>query len=301
METKTETKPAAKAPVPAVPATLPDNVSGMPSAALSALLHNDWSKVTPGEELRYTQALCASLSIPTPLNPFRLITLSGKKVLYAGAEVTRLLAERNVLSIQIIKIYTEKETNIHTVEVRAIQRDGRYTDDIGSIYVGGLSGQKLADAKMKCITKAKRRVVLSFCGLSVLDDEDVTEMSKQTAAAGYGPVIDGDSQVMRATVTEAPAPFVDAPKDETEELRRELFKRMTDGRGWTAKAANAYIENTTSKKFTDLTANDCVDILAIMDEEDEATEPESEEKQPDTQAKTDGDPSLFGNPSGQQG
>ena len=59
------------------------------------------------------------------------------------------------------------------VTVRAEARDGRATEEIGALPIAGLKGDALANALMKCVTKAKRRAVLSLCGLGMMDETEL--------------------------------------------------------------------------------------------------------------------------------
>jgi hypothetical protein len=65
------------------------------------------------------------------------------------------------------------ENDIRLVMVRAKAADGRQTDEMGAVPVIGLKGADLANAYMKAITKAKRRAVLSLCGLGMMDETEL--------------------------------------------------------------------------------------------------------------------------------
>jgi hypothetical protein len=59
------------------------------------------------------------------------------------------------------------------VSVSATDRDGRTDSDLGVVAIGALKGVDRANSIMKAITKAKRRVTLSLCGLGWLDETEV--------------------------------------------------------------------------------------------------------------------------------
>jgi len=50
--------------------------------------------------------------------------------------------------------------------------DGRTDTDDGAVAVAGLQGEAHANALMKTVTKAKRRVTLSILGLGMLDESE---------------------------------------------------------------------------------------------------------------------------------
>lgn len=59
------------------------------------------------------------------------------------------------------------------IHVQATDKDGRIDEDYGVVAVGSLAGEALANLSMKAVTKAKRRVTLSICGLGMLDETEV--------------------------------------------------------------------------------------------------------------------------------
>jgi hypothetical protein len=67
----------------------------------------------------------------------------------------------------------KREGEIYTVVARATTPDGRIDEATGAVSLGSLKGDALANAFMKCETKSKRRVTLSICGLSVIDDSEI--------------------------------------------------------------------------------------------------------------------------------
>jgi len=71
-------------------------------------------------------------------------------------------------------IITDRSTveGVYVVTAR-VEGDGRSTEDVGCVSIGGLKGDALANALMKATTKAKRRAVLSHCGLGMLDEAEI--------------------------------------------------------------------------------------------------------------------------------
>src|SRR5690606_18907930 len=101
------------------------------------------------------------------------INLNGKLTLYAKRDATDQLRAINGVSVEI----TSREMHdngIYVVTARARDKHGRTDEAIGAVSIAGLKGDALANAIMKCETKAKRRVTLSICGLGWLDETEVS-------------------------------------------------------------------------------------------------------------------------------
>ena len=95
--------------------------------------------------------------------------------------------------------------------VRATAKDGRQTDEIGAVPIKGLQGENLANALMKAVTKAKRRAILSVCGLGLLDETEVDSIPG--ARSGSAPTAAGDPPTLHPpTVEEVEAARVGAGK-----------------------------------------------------------------------------------------
>lgn len=141
------------------------------SALELALVSNDISKLSPVDRVFYISRLCESLGLNPLTKPFEIIPLKGKETLYATKSATDQLRALHKISIYNI---TEKIDN-EVVTITAYARDhtGREDTDIGSVTIKGLSGEALANARMKCLTKAKRRVTLSICGLGMMDETEI--------------------------------------------------------------------------------------------------------------------------------
>lgn len=246
-------------------------VSVVPAAAVKAQLHNDWSKVSEDDKLKCVLAMCKVLNIPTPMNPFRFIDMKGKTVLYATKECAELIAERNKISVNVVNKYLDKEQNIYVVEVRALMPQGRTFDNFAALSVAGLSGEARANAMMKCISKAIRRVVFASVGLSAMDETDIPQNG-----GNYAPSPE--------PVREAPKlREVTMPSPETLDARGMLFKRLTAKGGRFHKnipAARRWIEdNNEGNGIETLSADDCMELNALLDriDEEEAGEPEQVE------------------------
>lgn len=140
--------------------------------SLLALISNgDTSRLNEQEKLAYYKARCEAAGLDPRCQPFQFIKLQGKEVLYALKACTDQLASKHKVATEILSQSTEN--GIRTVVVRAKAQDGRQTDEVGCVTVESLKGDMLCNAFMKAITKAKRRAVLSLCGLGMLDETEL--------------------------------------------------------------------------------------------------------------------------------
>jgi len=137
------------------------------------VIQGDLSKLQPAERVAYYRTVCQSLGLNPFTKPFEYINLNGKLTLYAKRDATDQLRAINGVSVEI----TSREmldNGIYVVTARARDKHGRTDEAIGAVSIAGLKGDALANAIMKCETKAKRRVTLSICGLGWLDETEVS-------------------------------------------------------------------------------------------------------------------------------
>jgi hypothetical protein len=131
----------------------------------------DLSKLTPTDRTRYYNAVCQSVGLNPFTRPFEYLALNGKLVLYARKDATEQLRRINQISIR--KLEKEQEGDLYIVTAYARAPDGREDMDMGAVSTKGLAGDALVNARLKAVTKAKRRVTLSICGLGFLDETEV--------------------------------------------------------------------------------------------------------------------------------
>ena len=136
-----------------------------------ALLSNDLSKLSPTDRLTYMRQLCDSLALNWLTNPFQYIILNGKLTLYATRACADQLRKRDKVSIGPPEV--RFEDGLVVVSVTARTADGREDSELGVVSLEGLRGEARANAILKAITKAKRRVTLSICGLGWMDETEV--------------------------------------------------------------------------------------------------------------------------------
>ena len=166
----------------------------------AVITKGDLSKLTPIEKTAYYNEVCRSVGLNPFTRPFEYISLSGKLTLYARREATDQLRKLNGISLEVIS--REVVGDILTVHVRARDKTGRTDEDYGAVSISGLRGEALANATLKGITKAKRRVTLSISGLGFLDESEIEGIPHSERAAP----IDTRAQLDQFAGAEPPEP-----------------------------------------------------------------------------------------------
>jgi hypothetical protein len=140
-------------------------------ALARVVLDADLSKLTDAQKVTHYNAACQSIGVNPITQPFGYLRLSGKEVLYAKKDCTDQLRTRRRVSVELVDRAVVDGALV--VTARARMPDGRADEDIGVVPVGDLKGEARANAMMKAVTKAKRRVTLSICGLGFLDESEI--------------------------------------------------------------------------------------------------------------------------------
>lgn len=144
------------------------------------LIGGDLAQLTPDQRLNYYNTLCQSLGLSPLTQPFQYIVLNGKLQLYAKKDCTEQL--RKIHGVSINSVDPKQIGDLFVVVASAADREGRVDSATGAVNMKGLGGENLANAMMKCETKAKRRVTLSICGLGMLDETEVQTLREQGVA-----------------------------------------------------------------------------------------------------------------------
>lgn len=137
----------------------------------NVVIKGDLSELSPIERVTYYKALADEMGISWVSKPFGYILLQAKLTLYALKNCTDQLRAKYKIDIAI-KSQTVQD-GILTVHVQARMPCGRHDEDIGVVNIAGLKGDALCNAQMKAVTKAKRRVTLSICGMSMVDESEI--------------------------------------------------------------------------------------------------------------------------------
>jgi len=144
----------------------------------------DLAQLTPQQRTSYYLGLCKSLGLKAELVPFDFIKLNGKLVLYAKKNCAEQLRQLHGISIYQIE---ERETDeLLIVTAYARNREGREDVDQGVVSIKGLHGDAACNARLKAITKAKRRVTLSLCGVGALDETELETIRSAQATGANG-------------------------------------------------------------------------------------------------------------------
>src|ERR1700746_1319959 len=164
--------------------TVPAKASDRSDILESVLLKGDLAKLTAQERTAFYLEVCQSLGLNPRTKPFEYITLNGKLTLYALRACTDQLRKINNVTLEIVS--RDVADDILTVHVRAKMPDGRTDEDLGAVHFPPtLKGEARVNAELKAVTKAKRRVTLSICGLGWLDETEVADIP-ESARRGNG-------------------------------------------------------------------------------------------------------------------
>jgi hypothetical protein len=152
------------------------------------LIAGDLSPLTPAERVDYYKKVCMSLGLNPLTSPFMYILFQepgmgpAKLSLYATKSCAEQLRKLHGISVLT---HTQKiENDMCYVEVQVQDRTGRTDMSMGVVPLWKVkdgkridyTGKDLANALMKCSTKAKRRATLSIAGLAFLDESELDTM-----------------------------------------------------------------------------------------------------------------------------
>lgn len=166
------------------------------------IAQGDLANLTPAQRAHYYIETCRSVGLNYLTKPFDYIELNRKLTLYATRNATDQLRRIYSVSVRLVKEETIEGVRIITAE--ASDASGRTDTSIGAVPIGGLRGVDLANALMKCETKAKRRATLSFVGLSFLDEtevETVPSARRVQVDPQTGEMLDGGSRTEPTSAT----------------------------------------------------------------------------------------------------
>lgn len=153
------------------------------------VIKGDLSGLTQSQKVDYYKLFCERLGLDPLTQPFKLLRLSGKEVLYCDRTGAQQLNKIHKVSHEVRARELVQEAGVYQVTARASLPDGRYTDSIGAVNISGLKGDNYANAIMKAETKAKRRATLDLLGLGLLDETETETIPHAVVAE---PPIDVD-------------------------------------------------------------------------------------------------------------
>ena len=136
------------------------------------LLTGDLSGLDPGQRVTYYMETCKSLGLNPLTKPFDYIVLNDKLTLYPGKTAAAQL--RSVKGISFTKLEIDViDGELMETLVYGQDSAGRVDVDIGTVSIKGMNSVNYANARMKSVTKAKRRLTLSLAGLGMVDETEL--------------------------------------------------------------------------------------------------------------------------------
>ena len=140
------------------------------------MLTGNMEALKPEQRVIYYAKMCNHLGLDPVTQPFSILKLSGKVVLYANRGCAQQLNQKHGISHQIVS--REKIDGLYVVTAKGILKDGRQTESVGAVNIMNdkgeeYKGETLANCMMKAETKAKRRATLDLVGLGMPDHSEV--------------------------------------------------------------------------------------------------------------------------------
>lgn len=182
------------------------------------VVNGDLARLTAPQRLDYYRQVCQSVGLNPLTKPFDYINLNGKLTLYARKDATDQL--RKIHGVSIDDIQKDIEGDLFIVTVKGSDREGRRDVEMGVVNKNEMRGN-VGNAMMKAVTKAKRRLTLSLCGLGWLDETEVDSIPDARPV-----IVDNNGEIIGQPKS------VEAPKPE----QRKQFDEVEFLRGWNEKA-----------------------------------------------------------------
>lgn len=151
-----------------------------PSAATleKVIVGGDLAGLSPAQRVEWYRTRCDAAGLDPRTQPFQYLQLNGKLQLYATKTATDQLINNRRLTVEVTERRHDADLGVYEVRCRVTFPDCHHVEDVAAVSVSRLSGEALCNALMKCVTKAKRRTVLSACGLGMLDESEVESISE---------------------------------------------------------------------------------------------------------------------------
>jgi len=196
----------------------------------SVVIGGDLSKLSPEQRVNYYRAVCDSLGLNPLTKPFDYITLNSRLTLYARKDCTDQL--RKIHNISIGKPDITFQDDWIIVAVVATDKTGRADSDVGVVNKKDMQGN-FGNALMKAVTKAKRRVTLSVCGLGMLDETEVETIpgARPVVVAETGEVIEAEVKEQAVTANPLKAAAEAAANGDSKKVTSTDFWKLAKGLG----------------------------------------------------------------------
>jgi len=152
--------------------TVPAKAAPAADIMESVLIKGDLARLTPDERVTYYNAVCKSIGLNPLTQPLAYMNLQGRLQLYAKRDAADQLRRLRNVSVEIL--HQGLAEDLYSVHVQATDPYGRKDEDLGVVPLpANIKGEFRANMILKAVTKAKRRVTLSICGLGFLDETEV--------------------------------------------------------------------------------------------------------------------------------
>jgi hypothetical protein len=179
----------------------------------SMVLRGDISALSPEERARFYTQMCEALGLTAATQPFAILRLNGKEILYPTRGATDQLAAIHRLNREIIdgpRVIDVAGTKMIYAVCRATHPNGRVETAVATVPVSDpLNGL------MKAETKAKRRATLSILGLGMLDETEIETIPAHVSRAHVDvPQLGGGESAANdngPTAAEVPPPPAELP------------------------------------------------------------------------------------------
>lgn len=215
----------------------------------SLVLNGDIGKLSSQQRIQYYNHICQRLGLDPLTQPFKILNLSGRQVLYCDRSGAQQLNKIHNVSHEVKSRELMADVSVYQVTARASLPDGRFTDSIGAVNIGGMKGNDYANAIMKAETKAKRRSTLDLLGLGMLDEteietikgaisEDVPKLELPKAKNEEIGICGGGKQ-FKETPT-IPLELVKTPLESTISINNEEIYLLAESNGWTRHDVDKY-------------------------------------------------------------
>ena len=193
----------------------------------SVVIGGDLSRLTAEQRVEYYKRVCESMNLNPYTRPFDYITLNGKLTLYARKDAADQLRKIHGVSIDDVEINEVGDS--YFVKVKGHDNTGRADVEIGVVSKKDMQGN-IANVQMKAVTKAKRRLTLSICGLGWLDETEVeTIPNAQPVVVDDNGVI--EAEVTPATVREPELDLTPVPLDTASKMSLDMAETETNSKG----------------------------------------------------------------------
>ena len=163
------------------------------------LVDGNIAALSPQQRMEYYKMRCDAAGLDYRAQPFAYMQLQGKLTLYCTKAGAQQLCSKYRISTSIVNRRVENDLVFYTVTART--PDGQSADDEGFATTKGLVGEALGNANLKALTKAKRRAVLSLCGLGEMDETEVDSI-----AGAVKVNLDTGEEVVQEPKNDKPAP-----------------------------------------------------------------------------------------------